>query len=181
MKFAFAVINASLLLGAMLGTSSVQGQNAAATPGTSTPDQQKIQQQAAELAREVREHSQDYNKAPHKKFISQSTKEPRYATYMQGWVAHIERIGNLNYPEQAREQHLHGEVIVTVGINCDGSLHSVDIIRGSGSAVLDDAAKDTVRRSAPFPPIPKNSHERVDILYITRTWRFEPAPSPPIG
>jgi periplasmic protein TonB len=178
MKYALAIVIACLLLGSILNIPSARGQNAAATQGTSTPNQQKIDQQAEQLRQEVLKNAAYYSEAPHRKFISSSTKEYIYATYMQGWVARIERVGNLNYPQQAREQHLHGDVIATVGINRDGSVHSIDITRSSGSTILDDAVKDIVRRSAPFPPIPRDEHERVDILCITRTWRFQPAPSP---
>jgi periplasmic protein TonB len=137
-------------------------------------DEARIAQEAAQLAAEVREQSQAYAKRPHKKFISASTKEYVYAAYMRGWVDRIERVGNLNYPELAREQHLHGDVILTVGLNRDGSVHSIDVTQSSGYAVLDKAAEAIVKLCAPFPPLPPDSKEKVDILYITRTWQFEP-------
>lgn len=140
----------------------------------SDANEARIEQQAAQLAAEVREQSQAYAKRPHKKFISASTKEYAYAAYMRGWVDRIERVGNLNYPEQAREQHLHGDVILTVGLNRDGTVHSVDVTQSSGSAVIDKAAEVIVQLSAPFPSLPPDSKEKVDILYITRTWQFEP-------
>jgi len=31
-----------------------------------------------------------------------------------------------------------------------------------------------VRLAAPFPALPKDSKEKVDELYITRTWQFLP-------
>lgn len=144
------------------------------TPDTATGDEMRIEQEAAQLAAEVRAQSQAYAKRPHKKFISANTKEYAYAAYMRGWVNRIERVGNLNYPEQAREQHLHGDVILTVGLNRDGSLHSIDITRSSGYAVIDKAAEAIVKLCAPFPPLPPDNKEKVDILYITRTWQFQP-------
>nr|WP_225737357.1 TonB family protein [Dyella acidiphila] len=137
-------------------------------------DEARIEQQAAQLTAEVRQQSQAYAKRPHKKFISASTKEYAYAAYMRGWVDRIERVGNLNYPEQAREQHLYGDVILTVGLNRDGSVHSIDITQSSGQAVIDKAAIAIVRLCAPFPALPPDSKEKVDILYITRTWQFQP-------
>nr|WP_239556855.1 energy transducer TonB [Dyella flava] len=137
-------------------------------------DEARIEQEAAQLAAEVREQSQAYAKRPHKKFISASTKEYVYAAYMRGWVDRIERVGNLNYPERAREQHLHGDVILTVGLDRDGTVHSIDVTRSSGYAVIDKAAETIVRLCAPFPPLPPDNKEKVDILYITRTWEFQP-------
>jgi len=141
---------------------------------TANADEARVEQEAAQLAAEVREQSQAYAKRPHKKFISASTKEYAYAAYMRGWVDRIERVGNLNYPEQAREQHLHGDVILTVGLNRDGTVHSIDVTQSSGYAIIDKAAEAIVKLCAPFPPLPPDSKEKVDILYITRTWQFQP-------
>jgi periplasmic protein TonB len=138
-----------------------------------TADDARVQQEMAQLAAEVREQSQAYAKRPHKKFISANTKEYAYAAYMRGWVDRIERIGNQNYPDAARSQGLHGDVELTVGIDRDGSIHSVDVIKTSGFAILDQAAQTIVQLSAPFPALPADK-ERVDILYITRTWEFQP-------
>jgi protein TonB len=126
----------------------------------------------ARLAREVQREMQDYAKRPKKKFISASTKEYEYAAYMAAWVARIERIGNLNYPDEARHQQLHGQLVLTVALNRDGTVKSIDVIQPSGHKLLDDAAIRIVRLAVPFPPIPPN--EKVDELYITRTWQFLP-------
>jgi protein TonB len=142
-------------------------------PDASDADEARIEQQEAQLSAEVSKESQAYAKRPHKKFISASTKEYAYAAYMHGWVNRIERVGNLNYPEQAREQHIHGDVILTVGLNRDGSVNSIDVTQSSGYAVIDKAAETIVRLCAPFPALPPDKN-RVDILYITRTWQFQP-------
>jgi protein TonB len=91
---------------------------------------------------------------------------------MRGWVDRIERIGNLNYPDEARRRNLHGELEMTVTLRRDGSIKAIDVIRSSGEPVLDKAAERIVRLAAPFPPIPGEQH--VDELYITRTWQFLP-------
>lgn len=144
------------------------------TPDSTDADEAHRQQEMAQLAAEVRDQTQAYAKRPHKKFISASTKEYAYAAYMRGWVDRIERVGNLNYPEQAREQHLHGDVILTVGINRDGTIQSIDVTHSSGYNLIDKAAETIVRLCAPFPALPPDSKEKVDILYITRTWQFQP-------
>lgn len=130
-------------------------------------------EEMAALAAEVRDQSEKYAKRPKKKFISANTKEYAYAAYMNGWVKRVERIGNQNYPDQARREGLHGDVVLTVGLNRDGSIKSVDVIDSSGHKLLDDAAQRIVRLAGPFPPLPPDK-TRVDELYITRTWQFLP-------
>ena len=126
----------------------------------------------ARLAEELQRESTAYAKRPRKKFISANTQEYEYAAYMAAWVARVERIGNLNYPDEARREQLHGQLVLTVAINRDGSVKRTDVIQSSGHKLLDDAAQRLVRLAAPFPPIPPG--EKVDELYITRTWQFLP-------
>ncbi|MDE2279312.1 MAG: energy transducer TonB [Xanthomonadaceae bacterium] len=130
------------------------------------------QQEMAQLAAEVRDQSEAYAKRPRKKYISANTREYVYAAYMRGWSDRVERVGNLNYPEKARQLDLHGDLLLTVGINRDGSIHSIDVIQSSGQPLLDAAAKRIVQLAAPFPPLPASA--KVDQLYITRTWQFLP-------
>lgn len=60
----------------------------------------------------------------------------------------------LRYPAAAKRQRLRGEVHVAFTVSGSGSVSSVRVVRSSGAAVLDQAAVETVRRAAPFPPIP---------------------------
>ena len=90
---------------------------------------------------------------------------------MRSWVAKIERIGNLNYPDEARRKQVHGNLVLTVAVNRDGSVERIDVIQSSGNEVLDQAAIRIVELGAPFSPLPA-SDEQVDILHITRTWQF---------
>ena len=133
------------------------------------------QLEMARLAQEVRDEEQAYAKRPRRKHISANTAEYDYAAYMKAWVDRIERIGNLNYPDEARRRQLHGELMLTVGLARDGRVMSVDVIQSSGHRILDDAAIRIVHLAAPFPPIP-HGHDRgsnkIDELYITRTWQF---------
>jgi protein TonB len=127
----------------------------------------------AKLSAEVREQALAYAKRPKKKFISSNTREYVYAAYMKGWVGRVERVGNLNYPDEARRQGVYGELVLTVGLNRDGTIKSMDVIKSSGHKLLDEAAQRIVRLAAPFPALPPDK-TRVDELYITRTWQFLP-------
>lgn len=151
---------------------SDNAQTARESQETPTADELRRRQEMAQLAAELRNRTEAYAKRPKKKFISANTKEYVYAAYMRGWVDRVERVGNLNYPEEARRRNLHGELELTVTLNRDGSVKAIDVIRSSGEPLLDKAAERIVRLAAPFPPIPRDQH--VDELYITRTWQFLP-------
>ena len=153
------------------------------TTQTETPEQPPLPQptardvlekklEMARLATEIQRESEAYAKRPKKKYISANTKEYAYAAYMSAWVARVERIGNLNYPDDARREQLHGDVLLTVALRKDGTIKSIDIVQSSHHSILDDAATRIVKLAAPFPPIP--TEEGVDELYITRTWQFLP-------
>jgi protein TonB len=55
------------------------------------------------------------------------------------------------------------------------TVESVDVMRSSGIPEIDRAAISIVQLAAPYAPLPDNITERVDVLHITRTWRFESA------
>lgn len=93
--------------------------------------------------------------------------------YEEAWQAKVEHIGNLNYPEAARDQGLSGSLHVAVAIRPDGSLYSVQILKSSGNPIIDEGAIKIVRLSAPFAPLPQDLLSDIDILVITRSWRFD--------
>ena len=132
----------------------------------------QMARKAAEIARE----QQLYAKRPRHKFISASTQEYAYAAYMRAYVARIVRIGNLNYPDEARRRNLSGRVVLNVAVLRDGSVQSIDIAQSSGIPVLDAAAIQSVRLAEPFPPLPATK-ENFDVLNITRTWDWLPGGS----
>lgn len=139
-------------------------------PGLASAD--KLARERARLTTEISEFWQEYQKRPRRKFISARTKEYKYAEYMEAWRNRVERVGNLNYPEKARRENLTGNLVLDVAINPDGSVHSVNLIRSSGSKVLDDAARRIVELAAPYRPFSPEIRKDVDILHITRTWQF---------
>ncbi len=127
----------------------------------------------ARLVAEIERQSEAYAKRPRRKFISASTEEYEYAAWMRAWVARVERIGNLNYPDEARKRRIAGDLVLTVAVRRDGSVERIDVIQSSGHAILDDAAIRIVRLSEPFAPLPR-TRDDIDILHVTRTWQFLP-------
>lgn len=126
----------------------------------------------AKLQPGIQRDRESQSKLPRRKWISANTREYEYAAYMQAWVAKVERVGNLNYPEEVRRLRLVGDLRMTVGINHDGSVESIDISKSSGQPQIDQAAIRIVRLAAPYSPLPEYINRNVDVLHITRTWRF---------
>ena len=126
----------------------------------------------ASLDVELGQSLQAYARLPRRKFISASTREHTYAAYMEAWRRKVERIGNLNFPEQARAKRLSGSLVLEVALLPDGRVASVEILRSSGYPVLDEAAKRIVYLAAPYAPFPESIRRETDVLHITRTWKF---------
>ncbi len=124
------------------------------------------------LNQEINQSLQAYAKRPREKFISARTREFKYANYMNDWVSKVERVGELNYPDEARRRGLSGSLLVEVTLNSDGMVRGVTILRPSGHKLLDDAAVRIVELAAPYAPFPKHIRQETDVLHITRTWEF---------
>ncbi|PTN08878.1 protein TonB [Nitrosomonas aestuarii] len=128
----------------------------------------------ARLKAQIAEDHDAYQKRPKRTFVGARTTEYRFARYVEDWRLKVERIGNLNYPEDAKREKLYGNLQLTVGIRADGSLESIGINRSSGFKILDDAAIRIVRLAGKngFAPFPPDISRDTDILHITRTWVF---------
>jgi len=99
--------------------------------------------------------------------------------YFESWRRKVERIGKLNYPEQARAQKIYGSLRLLVAIEPDGSLRDVRVIDSSGHKVLDEAAVRIVQLAAPYAPFPPAMRKDTDVLEIVRTWQFKKRGSAP--
>lgn len=127
----------------------------------------------ARLAAEIHLRSERYAKRPKRKFVSASTAEYAWAGYLRAWVDRVERVGNLNYPDEARRRKLAGTLVISVAIRRDGSVERADVIQSSGIRLLDAAALRIAKLAEPYPPLPRTD-ENIDVLHVTRTWNFLP-------
>jgi protein TonB len=114
------------------------------------------------------------HKSPPRKLIGERTLDYQLAQYVEDWRIKLERIGNLNYPEQALRDQIYGKVQLSVSIKADGSVMNIRVNRSSGQRVLDDAAVRIIKLAAPFAPLPPDISKDT-ILTITRTWFFDPS------
>ncbi|MBH3346011.1 energy transducer TonB [Pseudomonas parafulva] len=145
-------------------------------PKPSTPvrefDSSQLSSQIASLEAELANEQQQYAKRPRiHRLNAASTMRDKGAWYKEEWRKKVERVGNLNYPDEARRQQIYGNLRMMVSINRDGSLYEVLVLESSGQPVLDQAAQRIVRLAAPFAPFTGDLAE-YDRLEIIRTWRF---------
>ncbi|MFZ3019144.1 MAG: TonB family protein [Gallionella sp.] len=135
-------------------------------------------QRSLEIARleaQISKNNDAYQKLPHRRNIGARTKGTVEALYVEHWRHKIEEIGNLNYPAEVRRRKLFGKLQLTVSINPDGSIPKggIEVARSSGNSILDAAAVNLVKISAPFAAIPPDIlREYKDGISITRTWNF---------
>ncbi len=144
-------------------------------PAAPTPAPLDLAARSLEMARlqaRIDNQMDEYQKRPRRMFVGARAQEYTFAQYVEDWRIKVERVGNLNYPEAARRNRLYGSPILTVSINTDGTLESIQVDRSSGHKVLDAAAVHIVEMAAPFAPFPESMRKKVDILGITRTWTF---------
>ena len=96
------------------------------------------------------------------------------AAYMDKFREKVEFYGNRYYPEQAKQMRLSGEVRLMVILNANGGIRAIRLIDSSGHAILDEAAKASVRKAAPYGAFDSKMKD-ISELRIIRTWRFDPA------
>ena len=131
-----------------------------------------LQQQITQLGTEIRLSQQSSEQTKIKFVDSVSAHKYVAAQYMKDWEGKVERTGNLNYPEVAAKKDFSGTLTMDVGIKAHGSIYSIRISQSSGNPALDEAAKRIVRMSAPFAPLPLELLKELDVLVITRVWKF---------
>lgn len=138
-----------------------------------TFDLSQLSSEIASLEAQLADERQAYAKRPKiHRLNAASTMRDKGAWYKEEWRKKIERIGNLNYPDEARRKQIHGSLRLLVSINRDGTLYEVQLLESSGQQVLDQAAMRIVRLAAPFAPFTGDLAD-IDRLEIIRAWRFE--------
>ncbi len=150
----------------------VEGEPIHASPTPVPADLARRSIEMARLQARVDQNWDEYQKRPRRMFVGARAQEYTFAQYVDDWRIKVERIGNLNYPEAARREGLYGSLVLTVSINADGSMESVQVDRSSGSRILDAAAVKIVEMAAPYAAFTPAMRDKVDILGITRTWTF---------
>ena len=127
----------------------------------------------ASLQAQLDFQKQSLAKQPRRYTISSaSARKSHEARYLDSWRLRVEAVGNINYPIQARQQQIFGNVRMLISINASGQISETRILQSSGQSLLDQAALDIVNLAAPFEPFPEELKVEADILEIIRTFRF---------
>ncbi len=127
----------------------------------------------ARLTSELSQQEQRYAQRPRISYLNAvNAKSVVEASYLDAWVRKVERVGNLNYPDEASRKRLSGRLILHVTINQMGEVLRIELGESSGEQVLDDAARRIVELAAPYSSFPAELRRNYDQLVITRTWVF---------
>ena len=104
--------------------------------------------------------------------VTPSTRASPVAVYLDAWKRKVERVGTLNFPNQARRRGMSGSPVVEVALSADGRLLDVRVRKSSGHAELDRAAVEILRLAAPFEPFPRELATQRDVLRFAYEWQF---------
>jgi len=104
--------------------------------------------------------------------VTPSTRESSVAVYLDAWKHKVERVGTLNFPNQARRRGMSGNPVVEVALASDGTLAETRIRKSSGYPELDQAAMQILRMAAPFEPFPQAMAKQHDVLRFAYEWQF---------
>ena len=94
------------------------------------------------------------------------------AAYLEAWIRKVERVGNLNYPDEARRRGLSGSLVLSVRLDTEGRVQDIAVAQSSSEPILDQAAIRIVELAQPFAPFTDSMREQYDHIVITRTWAF---------
>lgn len=123
---------------------------------------------AAEIDLQARNPETDRLEGP----SGPSTREAMLATYLDGWRRRVERIGTINFPDEARNQGFSNNPTVEVTIDADGRLEAIVVRESSGNSALDQAALTILRSAAPFEPLPDSVRAEYGLLRFAYEWDF---------
>ena len=124
------------------------------------------------LPQDERATLQIHDDDPRELVVSADTSESNVAHYLDNWKRRIEAVGADYFPELAGIDGVTGSPTLEVSIAADGNLSEVIIRKSSGSAVLDKAALDILRRASPFDPFPTEIRGDYDSLRFAYKWLF---------
>jgi len=139
-----------------------------------TPDereQEERRRQLIDVLAEIEKRINDENARPKKRYISPATREEVYAIYYDQLRRKVEERGTRNFPENQGKK-LYGELFMNVTVDANGRVIDTEVVRGSGSKVLDRRAVAIVTAAAPFGRFSAAMRQKADQLVITSRFRF---------
>lgn len=87
----------------------------------------------ASLEARLAEQEQSYSNRPRiTRLTASSTMSVVDAYYIQNWQKKIERVGNLNYPEEARQRKIYGKPRLLIALWPNGTIKEIRVLESSG-------------------------------------------------
>lgn len=134
-------------------------------------EQENRRRQLVETLAEIEKRINEENARPKKRYISPATREEVYALYYDSLRRKIEERGTKNFPENQGKK-LYGELTMNVTVDSDGRVIETEVVRSSGSKVLDRRAVAIVMAAAPYGRFTVPMKKKADQLVITSRFRF---------
>jgi protein TonB len=134
-------------------------------------EQEERRRQLIQLLAEIEKRINEENARPKKRYISPATREEVYALYYDQLRRKIEDRGTRNFPENQGKK-LYGELTMNVTVDADGRVVETEVVRGSGSKILDRRAVAIVTAAAPYGRFNAAIRKNSDQLVITSRFRF---------
>ena len=134
-------------------------------------EQEDRRRQLIEVLAEIEKRINEENARPKKRYISPATREEVYALYYDQLRRKIEDRGTRNFPENQGKK-LYGELTMNVTVDAAGRVVETEVVRGSGSKVLDRRAVAIVSAAAPYGRFNAAMRKNADQLVITSRFRF---------
>jgi periplasmic protein TonB len=133
--------------------------------------QEDRRRQLVEMLAAIEKRINEENARPKKRYISPATREEVYAIYYDQLRRKIEDRGTRNFPENQGKK-LYGELTMIITIDSDGKVVETEVVRGSGSKVLDRRAVAIVLAAAPYGRFTPAMKKQADQLAIPSRFRF---------
>ena len=134
-------------------------------------EQEERRRQLIQLLAEIEKRINEENARPKKRYISPATREEVYALYYDKLRRKIEDRGTRNFPENQGKK-LYGELTMLITIDAEGRVLDTEVVRGSGSKVLDRRAVAIVHAAAPYGRFNSAMRKQADQLAIPSRFRF---------
>ncbi|MEP6739181.1 MAG: TonB family protein [Caldimonas sp.] len=134
-------------------------------------EQEDRRRQLIEVLAEIEKRINEENARPKKRYISPATREEVYALYYDQLRRKIEDRGTRNFPEN-QGRKLYGELTMNVTVDSDGRVVETEVVRGSGSKILDRRAVAIVMAAAPYGRFTAPMRKKADQLVITSRFKF---------
>ena len=134
-------------------------------------EQEDRRRQLIEVLAEIEKRINEENARPKKRYISPATHEAVYALYYDQLRRKIEERGTRDFPE-SHGHKLYGELTMNVTVDAEGRVVDTEVVRSSGSKILDRRAVAIVNAAAPYGRFDPAMRKNADQLVITSRFRF---------